>query len=144
MPADERGHRCHQDSYDRHRRAAFDPPRHLGGRQVKRLGDLNPTVPPVVLVPPPRADPQPPREASPGPTITPISFSPGRVDEGPSGDLRRRASRGLVWALVVAAALLVACCVSAAAQGAGLGSGPVLNARPNDDVIVYQHEIDHR
>jgi formylglycine-generating enzyme required for sulfatase activity len=76
--------------------------------RVERLGDLNPTVPPVVLVPPPRADPQPPREASPGPTITPISFSPGRVDEGPSGDLRRRASRGLVWALVVAAALLVA------------------------------------
>jgi formylglycine-generating enzyme required for sulfatase activity len=76
--------------------------------RVERLGDLNPTVPPVVLVPPPREDPQPPREASPGPTITPISFSPGRVDDGPSGDLRRRASRGLVWALVAVAALLVA------------------------------------
>jgi formylglycine-generating enzyme required for sulfatase activity len=76
--------------------------------RVERLADLNPTVPPVVLVPPPRKDPLPEEDASPGPTITPITFSPGRVEKESSSGVGRRATRALVWALVAVAVLLVA------------------------------------
>jgi formylglycine-generating enzyme required for sulfatase activity len=76
--------------------------------RVQQLADLNPTEPPVVLVPPP---PEPPRvadETAPGREVTPIAFTPGAVGATQTGGLRRRASRLLVGVLVAVAALLVA------------------------------------
>ncbi len=92
--------------------------------RVGRLADLNPTVPPVVLVPPPRESPRPEEDASPGPAITPISFTPGRAEGTPSGGPRHRASRVFVWALVAVAALLVAFIATARSVEVTIGPEP--------------------
>lgn len=76
--------------------------------RVEQLADLNPTEPPVVLVPPPR-DPAPGADgAAHGRAVTPIAFTPGTLGATPRSDLRRRLSRLLIGAVVAAAALLVA------------------------------------
>jgi formylglycine-generating enzyme required for sulfatase activity len=75
--------------------------------KAERFADLNPTVPPVVLVPPPREAPPAAEERAPGPAITPIKFSPGRAASAPPLDLRRRALRVAGWALMAVVAVVV-------------------------------------
>ncbi len=76
--------------------------------RVERLTDVNPTVPPVVLVPPPREAPRREQDDAPGRTVTPIAFTPGLTESSLPSALRQRLKRLLVWPLVVLVALLVA------------------------------------
>jgi formylglycine-generating enzyme required for sulfatase activity len=128
--------------------------------RVERLSDLNPTVPPVVLVPPPREAPRPEDRGAPGPAITPITFTPGRTETTETGGLRRRVSRFFVWAAVLIAALLVAFIATARSVGVVIdpepdqvaleGFPPAVHlgsrflARPGTYTLVAEKEGHHR
>ena len=75
--------------------------------RVERLGDVNPTVPPVVLVPPPRESTPRERDDAPGRAVTPIAFTPGFMESSEPSSLRQGLRRFLVWPLVALVALLV-------------------------------------
>lgn len=77
--------------------------------RVETLADLNPTVPPVVLVPPPRETPRrTEEEQSEGRTVKPIAFTPGTFDSADTASSKGRAGRFVFWSLLAVAAVLVA------------------------------------
>jgi formylglycine-generating enzyme required for sulfatase activity len=92
---------------------------HLG---VQRSTDTNPTEPPVVLVPPPRATPRGQTGGGPGAPITPIAFTPGAASEAPS----RKPPAGLphVAAALLALAVLTAVAFLAVARSVGVAIDP--------------------
>ncbi len=128
--------------------------------RVERLSDLNPTVPPVVLVPPPREAPRLEDRGTPGPAITPITFTPGRTEATQEGGLRRRLTRLFVWAAVLLAGLLVAFIATARSVAVAIepepdrvvleGFPPAVRlgsrflARPGTYTLVAEKEGHHR
>ena len=74
--------------------------------RVEHLGDVNPTEPPVVLVPPPRSPSRPEPDEAAGPAVVPIAFTPGRPL--PSPGVRRRPRLPALLAAVAVALAVVA------------------------------------